>query len=72
MWKSSEAKQERVGLTGLLAGPSVLSPDRLAGAAEMISGAWIGEALGETIERLRRMAQLRASCFNSPHRRVAD
>ncbi|MDB5318649.1 MAG: hypothetical protein JWN40_280 [Phycisphaerales bacterium] len=76
MQKSDGAENVRVGLTGLLDGPSVFSPDRPAvgggGAAVPASAAmWIGEALGETIERLRRMGALRAA-LSGGRRRVAE
>jgi hypothetical protein len=70
MRKSSDAEQVRVGLSGLLGGPSAFSPDRLSGAGEA-AATWIGEALGETIERLRQMAALRAT-LSGKRLRVAD
>ena len=72
MRKSGDAEHVRVGLAGLLGGASAYGPDRLAGAGgEAASAVWMAEALGETIERLRQMAALRAM-LSGPRPRAVD
>jgi hypothetical protein len=71
---TGEAEKVQVGLTGLLAGPSRFGPDK---AVEGSFGEiWIGEALGDMSERLRRLneviAQLKGGGAVSGRLRVAD
>lgn len=74
---TGEAEKVQVGLTGLLAGPSRFGPDKAVEGSFGEAAVWIGEALGDMSDRLRRLnevlAQLKGGAAVSESRlRVAD
>jgi prefoldin subunit 5 len=52
---ADEAEKVKVGLSGLLDVPSALSPDRLVESSFGEAATWIGEAVQDMSERLRRL-----------------
>jgi hypothetical protein len=75
---TEEAEKVQVGLTGLLAGPSRFGPDQAVEGSFGEAAVWIGEALGDMSERLRRLneviAQLKGGggAVSGPRLRAAD
>jgi prefoldin subunit 5 len=55
---ADEAEKVRVGLCGLLDVPSALSPDRTVESSFGEAAAWIGDALHDMSERLRRLNEV--------------
>ena len=55
---TEEAEKVQVGLTGLLAGPSRFGPDQAVEGSFGEAAVWIGEALGDMSERLRRLNEV--------------
>jgi hypothetical protein len=55
---AGEAEKVQLGLTGLLTGPSRFGPDKAVEGSFGEAAVWIGEALGDMSERLRRLNEV--------------
>jgi hypothetical protein len=70
---TGEAEKVQVGLSGLLAAPSTLGPDKAVEGCFGEAAVWIGDALSDMAERLRRLneviAELKGKSASAAHRR---
>ncbi len=55
---AGEAERVQVGLTGLLASPSSLGPDKAVEGSFGDAAVWIGDALSDMSQRLRRLNEV--------------
>ena len=71
---TGEAQKVQVGLTGLLESPSVYTPDQAIEGCFGEAAVWIGEALGDMSERLRRLNEVIAEMrkTNGPRLRAVE
>jgi hypothetical protein len=72
---TGEAEKVQVGLSGLLAAPSPLGPDKAVEGCFGEAAVWIGDALSDMAERLRRLNEViaelkgKSAIASAAHRR---